>query len=179
MTALPVNSLPLYWLRLALGERARGVKRTVVATIGDGSFQYSVQAIWTAAQHRLPVVFVVMRNYGEKPQACPGWICPASISPPSQQVSGAGQSMSTAPPKRFSHTHAISSPLTCTVRILIFKIEWKVSNASKVAVLKPCFSSVPNWIEHPDFTRTDDPLRLDPLILLARIPQLGMLGRVR
>jgi len=38
------------------------VERTVVATIGDGSFQYSVQAIWTAAQHRLPIVFVVMRN---------------------------------------------------------------------------------------------------------------------
>ena len=48
---------------IALGDRARGVKRTVVATIGDGSFQYSVQAIWTAAQHRLPVVFVVMRNH--------------------------------------------------------------------------------------------------------------------
>ena len=47
---------------VALGDRARGVKRSVVATIGDGSFQYSVQAIWTAAQHRLPVVFVVMRN---------------------------------------------------------------------------------------------------------------------
>jgi benzoylformate decarboxylase len=47
---------------VALGDWARGVKRSVVATIGDGSFQYSVQAIWTAAQHRLPVVFVVMRN---------------------------------------------------------------------------------------------------------------------
>jgi len=47
---------------VALGDRARGVKRTVLATIDDGSFQYSVQAIWTAAQHRLPVVFVVMRN---------------------------------------------------------------------------------------------------------------------
>jgi benzoylformate decarboxylase len=47
---------------VALGDRARGVRRTVVATIGDGSFQYSVQAIWTAAQHRLPIVFVVMRN---------------------------------------------------------------------------------------------------------------------
>ena len=47
---------------LALGDRARGAKRTVVATIGDGSFQYSIQAIWTAAQHRLPMVFVVMRN---------------------------------------------------------------------------------------------------------------------
>jgi benzoylformate decarboxylase len=47
---------------IALSDRARGVNRPVVATIGDGSFQYSVQAIWTAAQHRLPVVFVVMRN---------------------------------------------------------------------------------------------------------------------
>ena len=47
---------------VALGDRARGVKRHVLATIGDGSFQYSVQAIWTAAQHRLPIVYVVMRN---------------------------------------------------------------------------------------------------------------------
>ncbi len=47
---------------VALGDRARGVKRTVIATIGDGSFQYSIQAIYTAAQHRLPIVFVVMRN---------------------------------------------------------------------------------------------------------------------
>jgi thiamine pyrophosphate-dependent acetolactate synthase large subunit-like protein len=36
--------------------------RPVVGLIGDGSFQYSVQALWTAAQHRLPVVYVVMRN---------------------------------------------------------------------------------------------------------------------
>lgn len=47
---------------VALGDRARGVKRTVVASIGDGSFQYSIQAIWTAAQHKLPIVFVVQRN---------------------------------------------------------------------------------------------------------------------
>lgn len=47
---------------VALGDRERGVDRHVVATIGDGSFQYSIQAIWTAAQHRLPIVFVVLRN---------------------------------------------------------------------------------------------------------------------
>jgi benzoylformate decarboxylase len=47
---------------IAMGDRACGVNRPVLATIGDGSFQYSVQAIWTAAQHRLPIVFVVMRN---------------------------------------------------------------------------------------------------------------------
>ncbi|MGB7867573.1 MAG: thiamine pyrophosphate-dependent enzyme, partial [Mycobacterium sp.] len=47
---------------VAQGDRARGVKRHVLATIGDGSFQYSVQALYTAAQHRLPIVFVAMRN---------------------------------------------------------------------------------------------------------------------
>ena len=39
-----------------------GSSDTIVATIGDGSFQYSIQAIWTAAQHKLPIVFVVLRN---------------------------------------------------------------------------------------------------------------------
>ncbi len=47
---------------IALGDRERGVDRHVVATIGDGSFEYSVQGIWTAAQHQLPIVFVVFRN---------------------------------------------------------------------------------------------------------------------
>jgi benzoylformate decarboxylase len=47
---------------VALGDRNRGVTRPVIGLIGDGSFQYSVQAVWTAAQHRLPIVYVVMRN---------------------------------------------------------------------------------------------------------------------
>ncbi|MFD7496718.1 benzoylformate decarboxylase [Streptomyces sp. NPDC059832] len=47
---------------VALGDRDRGVERPVIGLIGDGSFQYSVQAIWTAAQHNLPIVYVVMRN---------------------------------------------------------------------------------------------------------------------
>ena len=47
---------------VALGDRDRGAARPVIALIGDGSFQYSVQALWTAAQRRLPVVYVVMRN---------------------------------------------------------------------------------------------------------------------
>ncbi|KAA0077397.1 benzoylformate decarboxylase [Mycolicibacterium sp. P9-64] len=47
---------------VALGDRERGVNRKIVATIGDGSFQYSIQSIWTAAQHELPIVFVVLRN---------------------------------------------------------------------------------------------------------------------
>lgn len=47
---------------IALAERDSGRPRPVVAVIGDGSFQYSVQSIWTAAQHRLPIVFLVPRN---------------------------------------------------------------------------------------------------------------------
>jgi len=30
--------------------------------IGDGSFQYSVQAIWTAVQHKLKVIYIVPCN---------------------------------------------------------------------------------------------------------------------
>ena len=47
---------------VALEDRDRGVTRPVIGLIGDGSSQYSVQAFWTAAQHKLPIVYVVMRN---------------------------------------------------------------------------------------------------------------------
>jgi len=47
---------------VALAERDSGRNRPVLALIGDGSFQYSIQAIWTAAQHKLPILFVVPRN---------------------------------------------------------------------------------------------------------------------
>ncbi len=47
---------------IALGERDSGRRRPVLAIIGDGSFQYSVQAIWTAARLELPMLFVVLRN---------------------------------------------------------------------------------------------------------------------
>ena len=47
---------------IALAERQTGRKRPVVAVIGDGSFQYSIQALYTAAQHRLPVLVIVPDN---------------------------------------------------------------------------------------------------------------------
>ncbi|MGW7520225.1 benzoylformate decarboxylase [Streptomyces sp. NPDC054796] len=37
-------------------------ERPVVALVGDGALQYTVQALWTAAQHRLPVAFAVLDN---------------------------------------------------------------------------------------------------------------------
>jgi benzoylformate decarboxylase len=47
---------------IALGERDAGRNRPVIMIIGDGSFQYSVQSIWTAAQQHLPIVVIVLRN---------------------------------------------------------------------------------------------------------------------
>jgi benzoylformate decarboxylase len=47
---------------IALAERDSGRKRPLVAIIGDGSFQYSVQSLWTAAQLHLPILIVVLRN---------------------------------------------------------------------------------------------------------------------
>lgn len=47
---------------VALGERATGRNRQVVVVIGDGSLQYSVQSLWSAAQQKLPIVIVVLRN---------------------------------------------------------------------------------------------------------------------
>jgi benzoylformate decarboxylase len=47
---------------IALAERDSGRNRPVIVIIGDGSFQYSVQSIWSAAQLRLPIVIVVLRN---------------------------------------------------------------------------------------------------------------------
>jgi len=46
----------------ALAERDTGRNRPVLAVLGDGATNYSIQALYTAAQHRLPVVFLVLNN---------------------------------------------------------------------------------------------------------------------
>lgn len=46
----------------AIGLQLGDPSRRVVALIGDGSVHYSVSGLWTAAQHNIPVVFVVARN---------------------------------------------------------------------------------------------------------------------
>jgi benzoylformate decarboxylase len=43
---------------LALGRP----DRKVIALIGDGSAMYSIQALWSAAQLRLPITFVIVNN---------------------------------------------------------------------------------------------------------------------
>lgn len=47
---------------VALAEQEKGNPRPVVVAIGDGSFQYSIQGLWTAVQHQLPILFIVPCN---------------------------------------------------------------------------------------------------------------------
>jgi len=47
---------------VALAEKKSGTRRPVVAVIGDGSLQYSVQCLASAAQHQLKVVYIVPCN---------------------------------------------------------------------------------------------------------------------
>lgn len=37
-------------------------ERPVVGVIGDGSANYGITGLWTAAQHGLPVTYVLLRN---------------------------------------------------------------------------------------------------------------------
>jgi benzoylformate decarboxylase len=46
----------------ALGVKLAHPGRPVVAVSGDGSAMYVIQALWTAAHHDLPIVFVVLDN---------------------------------------------------------------------------------------------------------------------
>jgi benzoylformate decarboxylase len=48
----------------AVGVQIALPQRRVVAVIGDGSAMYSIQALWTAANLRLPVTFLICNNGG-------------------------------------------------------------------------------------------------------------------
>ena len=49
-------------LPAAIGAKLALPHRPVVALIGDGSAMYTIQALWTAAHYRIPVVFVILNN---------------------------------------------------------------------------------------------------------------------
>jgi benzoylformate decarboxylase len=46
----------------ALGVQIAEPSRRVIAVIGDGSANYSITALWTAARYKIPVVFVILKN---------------------------------------------------------------------------------------------------------------------
>ena len=46
----------------ALGVQLANPDRPVVCISGDGSAMYSITALWTAAHHNLPIVFIILSN---------------------------------------------------------------------------------------------------------------------
>jgi benzoylformate decarboxylase len=48
----------------AVGVALARPAQRVIALLGDGSSMYSIQALWTAAQEALPIVFVIVNNGG-------------------------------------------------------------------------------------------------------------------
>ncbi len=48
----------------SVGVKLAQPERPVVALIGDGSAQYSIQALWSAASQKLPMVFLLANNGG-------------------------------------------------------------------------------------------------------------------
>ena len=56
------NGILGFGLPAAVGLQMARPGRRVVCPIGDGSIQYSIQALWTAVQQSAPVVVIVLRN---------------------------------------------------------------------------------------------------------------------
>jgi len=56
------NGVLGFGLPAAVGLQMAHPGRRVVCPIGDGSIQYSVQALWTAVQQNAPVIVIVLRN---------------------------------------------------------------------------------------------------------------------
>jgi benzoylformate decarboxylase len=48
----------------AVGVQIAHPARRVVAVIGDGSAMYSITALWSAANQKLPVIFIIANNEG-------------------------------------------------------------------------------------------------------------------
>lgn len=46
----------------ALGVKLAHPERPVIALSGDGSALYTIQALWSAAHHNLPIVYIILNN---------------------------------------------------------------------------------------------------------------------
>jgi len=46
----------------AIGAKIAQPDRQVVALVGDGSFQFGVQALWTAVRYEVPIAVVIWNN---------------------------------------------------------------------------------------------------------------------
>ena len=55
-----------YGMPAAVGVALGKPHARVIAVIGDGSAMYSIQALWSAAQLRLPITFIIVNNRSYK-----------------------------------------------------------------------------------------------------------------
>jgi benzoylformate decarboxylase len=51
-----------FGLPAAVGVQLALPERRVVAVIGDGSANYGITALWSAAQYEVPVIFIILKN---------------------------------------------------------------------------------------------------------------------
>lgn len=51
-----------FGLPAAVGVQLAATERRVIGIIGDGSANYGITALWTAAQYNIPVVFIILKN---------------------------------------------------------------------------------------------------------------------
>ena len=51
-----------FGIAAAVGVQLAQPERPVVCVLGEGSAQYGITALWTAAAYRVPVTFLVLRN---------------------------------------------------------------------------------------------------------------------
>ncbi|MDJ0358176.1 benzoylformate decarboxylase [Paenarthrobacter sp. PH39-S1] len=51
-----------FGLPAAVGVQLAQPRRQVIGFIGDGSANYGITAVWTAAQYKIPVVFLILKN---------------------------------------------------------------------------------------------------------------------
>lgn len=56
------NGILGFGLPAAVGLQLARPERRVVCPVGDGSIQYSIQALWSAVQYKAAVIFIVLRN---------------------------------------------------------------------------------------------------------------------
>ena len=51
-----------FGIPVALGVQLACPDRRVIGLIGDGSANFSITGLWTAAQHRIPAIFIILNN---------------------------------------------------------------------------------------------------------------------
>lgn len=51
-----------FGLPAAVGVQLAQPGRRVIGIIGDGSANYAISALWSAAQYRVPVIFIILKN---------------------------------------------------------------------------------------------------------------------